>query len=374
MAKRGKGGEPEEKEEGYDFVPPDFDEDEFIHKEMISFRTTSTLIIVGILAAAISWAVFSPVGGADAGWWIGLLIVAASFFVLKPLYKVLKFDISHYGRREWIGAGFLLFFTWLAFFMILLNPPFSDHTDPQIELFASPDVVPDGDMTRIDVFVADNDKVSSFDFVAMDGNGQTIATKADLSKLAGDHYRYEALLPLGDYTFTTSAVDPTGHDAEASISVSVVERVIRVFPVSDMDLSDPTKEILVTVPEAIDVWSVYADRDGNVLTTDDRVYFEYKEERSGYEATAAHKGWTAGVNNVTIIVEESVRFHGQTAVPGAFLKSGPFEVTVDNPGSYNPKAAKGSQSITPPAVSVPGLEIPILVVGLLAIAFIVRRK
>ncbi len=374
VAKRGKGEQPEEKDEGYDFVPPDFDEDSFIHKEMISFRTTSTLIVVGILAALISWAVYNPVGGADAGWWIGLAILGAMFAGLKPLYKVLKFDISHYGRREWIGTGFLMFFTWLAFFMILLNPPFSDHAEPHVDIYASPDVVAVGEMARIDLFIADNDKVSSFTFSIVDGNNATVATKADLSRLAHDHYRYEGELPPGSYTVRSSAKDPAKLEGSAELTFSVAERLLRVFPDGAKDLTDPTKEILVTVPADVNVWSVYADFDGDATTTGDRVYFQYAEQKSGYVATAAHKGWKQGINNVTIIVEERNEFHGQNLIPGAVIKAGPFEVDVDAPGSYDPKAPKGRQNTVAPMVNVPGIELPLLAAGLVAAALVARRK
>ncbi len=374
MAKRGKGEEPEEKEEGYDFVPPDFDEDNFIHKEMISFRTTSTLIVVGILSAVVSWAIFNPVGGDDAGWWIGLVVLVIGFLALKPIYKLLKFDISHYGRREWIGTGFLMFFTWLAFFMILLNPPFSDHAEPQVDLFASPSTVADGDMVRIDLFAADNDKVTTRTFTVVDGNGATIATAADLVRIDRHQFRYEATLPLGSYTISASAKDPAGHVGADNMTLNVVPQVVRVFPAADKDLTDPTKELLVTVPTALNVWSVYADFDHDPLTTGDRVYFEFKDARSGFEATSAHKGWRMGTNNFTIFVEERNIFHGQTLVPGAIHKAGPFEIEVDNPGNYSPKAAKGRQGTTPPSVQVPGLELPLLAVGLLGAAVVVRRR
>src|SRR5205085_1049358 len=68
---------PEGKGE-YEFKLPDFDEDTFIHREMVQFKTTSLLFLWGIVTALVSWAAYALLQGDESsGWLAGLLIAAA---------------------------------------------------------------------------------------------------------------------------------------------------------------------------------------------------------------------------------------------------------------------------------------------------------
>ncbi len=367
MAKRVK---EESNDEDYEFVPPDFDEDAFIHKEMVGFRTTSTLIAVGIVAALLSWLLYPMVGMGNIGWFVGLAIFGAAFYGLKILFKALKFDISHYGRREWLGNGFLLFFTWLAFFMIFLNPPISDYAEPEMSIYASPSVAVAGKEVRLDLFVSDNDAFSDPTFLITDSAGRTLATQAELVEVTHGHYQYTNTLPAGSYTVQASTTDDADHMTQLNMTLGVLDAVVDVRLA---DLTDPTEELFVQLPTGLDIYGVYADMDGDVNTRDDRVWFEYREDRGGWEATANYRGWKAGANNFTLIVEEKNRFEGLTLVQGGIIKSGPFEVNVDNPGDYKGGEPKRVNKINPPTRQIPGLEVPIIIGGLAAIA-IARRK
>jgi hypothetical protein len=42
-------------------------------------------------------------------------------------------SIAAFKRRDWIGHGITYFFSWLAFWILLLNPPFGDFTNPTIQ-------------------------------------------------------------------------------------------------------------------------------------------------------------------------------------------------------------------------------------------------
>ena len=53
-------------------------------------------------------------------------------FLLKWMLPVFKIDVSEYKRKDWLGHGATFFFSWLAFWILLLNPPFADLTSPTI--------------------------------------------------------------------------------------------------------------------------------------------------------------------------------------------------------------------------------------------------
>ena len=49
------------------------------------------------------------------------IVATLVLFVTLPVLFVAVFVRSEEGTREWLGTGFLFFFTWLAFFLIVIN-------------------------------------------------------------------------------------------------------------------------------------------------------------------------------------------------------------------------------------------------------------
>lgn len=369
----GKGDKGKEPEQDYEFVPPDFDEDAFIHKEMVSFKTTSTLILVGILAAVVSWLVFAPVGGEGTGWFAGLAIVAIAFAALKPLYRVLHFDIGHYGRREWIGTAFLMFFTWLAFFMILLNPPFSDNAPPSVHLHASPLVAEAGDEMQLHVFVVDNDRVADVDMRVVAANGSVVASKDDFVAAGHGQRTLTMSLPAGEYVLRAEGIDRAGHDTSGNRTFRVVDDAVEV---TIDDLNERADAIFVSVDPALppsEIWAVYADLDHDPATMQDRVYFAYDKNFDRWAAGSNFQGWSDGTNNFTIFVEERNRFEGQVLVPGGILRDGPHQIEVVDPGQ-NDDARPRANPTQPRARDIPGAELPLLLAGVVGAAFVIRRR
>ena len=116
------------KDKASEWRPPAFDEVEFMKKEMRAAKATIIIVLWTLPAALLSW-----------GLTIAHVAVVAFFaglgmmFLLKWLLPLLKVDISEYKRKDWIGHGATFFFSWLAFWILLLNPPFSDITYPVIQ-------------------------------------------------------------------------------------------------------------------------------------------------------------------------------------------------------------------------------------------------
>jgi hypothetical protein len=46
---------------------------------------------------------------------------------------MLGIEVSGFKRRDWMTHGITYFFSWLAFWILLLNPPFGDFTPPTIQ-------------------------------------------------------------------------------------------------------------------------------------------------------------------------------------------------------------------------------------------------
>ncbi len=131
MAKKRKKEKKEEQE--YEFKPPEFNEREFLQKELRDTR--AAIISVGIAV------LFGVVAGVVTALSHGLVVVAfliglVGIFLLKFFYNLLGIDISGFTRRNWAGTVVTYFFTFLAIWVLLINTPFVDLTNPGIDELA----------------------------------------------------------------------------------------------------------------------------------------------------------------------------------------------------------------------------------------------
>ena len=128
MAKKRKKDKKEQEE--YEFVPPEFDEKEFLKKEIKDTKTSLITIVIavvfGILAGALSAINDSMVLPS-------LLFGLAGVVALKYIYGLLKVDISHFQKKNWLGSIGTFFFTFLAIFVLLINVPFLDLAAPSVD-------------------------------------------------------------------------------------------------------------------------------------------------------------------------------------------------------------------------------------------------
>lgn len=127
MAKKRKK-DKEEKEE-YEFAPPDFDEREFLLKELRDTKTVLYTVgyasLFGIAAGLIS--------NYNEGLVLtGLALVLGGLLSLKYFYPLMKIDISDFQKKNWAGNIAWFFFTFLAVWVLTFNYPFADHANPSI--------------------------------------------------------------------------------------------------------------------------------------------------------------------------------------------------------------------------------------------------
>lgn len=370
-----------------EFIPPDFDEDAFIHREMVSFRTTAILFAWGIVAALASWLAFKGLDGADVGWLIGLGIAAAFGVALKWLFPRLGADIQHFGRREWLGTGALFFFTWLSFFLIAINPPLSDFAPPRVDFHAAPVAQQAGGNVTIHLFVEDNVKVTDHTFRLTQG-GQPIAMEGDLRSLGRGHYVYTASgLAPGVYHLEGTAEDSSGLTGDGELDFAVSETVLDYSATSNGVLSGAADRIVVTTG---DVPACKAKK-GQVTTRDPcvrtvrlemrgegrQVVLPYdrdaiREDVGAWVGTTALAGWVQGNNTFDVVAEMADQYDGSVRFDGGEIVLGPRTVQVTGtPGS---EVVEPALDPNPPHRSVPG-PAPLLLAGaVLAAAAVLRRR
>ncbi len=120
------------KEDEPDWTPPEFDEVAFMRKEIENAKIAVVVVAWATVGAIVGILLYAYVHPA-AGFLVGLATFGGLYFVL-PLIGL---PIQGYKRRDWINRFGTYFFCWLAFFILLLNPPFSDHTPPSIQFEAA---------------------------------------------------------------------------------------------------------------------------------------------------------------------------------------------------------------------------------------------
>lgn len=128
MAKKRRKSDKEPEEE-YEFRPPEFDEKEFIEKELRDTRTVIFTVVyaiaLGIVAGFLCITDRSLVGPA-------FLIALVGMFSLPWVYPMAKIDVKAFQKRNWLGNIGTFFFTFLAIWILLLNQPFGDFAKPTI--------------------------------------------------------------------------------------------------------------------------------------------------------------------------------------------------------------------------------------------------
>jgi len=115
------------KEDEPDWVPPEFDEVGYMRQEIQGAHAAIATIgwaVIGAVVALLLYAVL-PVLAFFAG-----IAVGFGMYFVFPLIGI---NTDGFKRRDWVGHGITYFFSWLAFWILLLNPPFSDHTDPTVQ-------------------------------------------------------------------------------------------------------------------------------------------------------------------------------------------------------------------------------------------------
>ncbi len=376
MAKEDKGSDD------YEFEVPDFDEDAFIHKELVSFKTTGVLFAWGIVSALVSWGLWEATGANKTGWYLGIGIMVAFAYLLRFVYKALKIDISHFGRREWFGTFFLLFFAWLSFFILFINPPISDHADPTAAVFAAPSIQQEGGDVNLALFAADNLRVDHVEFLLQQG-ARTIATEDDLT-VAGDGYWTYSLpaVAAGEYTYTFTVEDSRDNSASVEGKVTVKRQAVKVGLPDDGRLSSLSGEVRVVVDDLKPCAGGQIRDGGNCLRTvyldldnGQKVHLQWDEANTRWEASSSFTGWSEGTNTFRVVAEQSNQFQGHHTIEGGNLVlPGPFNVTVEGTvGDYEPKVIP---EVTDPPITrqTPGFEALVVVGVLAAFAFAARRK
>jgi len=120
------------KEEEEEFQLPEFNETEFLRKEITSAKMILLVVLLAIVAAVISY-FLTLAGIAIVAFFAGLAVV----LLLKYIPEMFGVDTSKLERKDWFGYGSTYFFAWLAIWVLVMNVPFSDVTPPGLFVYVN---------------------------------------------------------------------------------------------------------------------------------------------------------------------------------------------------------------------------------------------
>lgn len=112
----------EEKEEEYEFVPSEFDEREFILKDIygtkVLFVITGLAIAMGIITSLLCRA-------HDSGWIIATVLVFVMVIAMKKLLMLLGFRADLLEMKTLLGNYLIFMMLSLGICILLINAPFA---------------------------------------------------------------------------------------------------------------------------------------------------------------------------------------------------------------------------------------------------------
>ncbi|OPY33197.1 MAG: hypothetical protein A4E32_00871 [Methanomassiliicoccales archaeon PtaU1.Bin124] len=106
-------------EESFEWTPPDFNEREFLEKDIRGTKILMVSAMMSVICGAVAFA-FQSVS-----WIIGLVVILAGMISLRYLYPMFKLDLKDIDKKTWAANLFMFFLLSLGIWIMLLNPPFS---------------------------------------------------------------------------------------------------------------------------------------------------------------------------------------------------------------------------------------------------------
>jgi uncharacterized membrane-anchored protein len=110
----------DEKEEEYEWVPPEFDEKAFLQKDIIGTKALMITAMMAIIFGIVSFAV-----GAVINNYVGFLAYVAGAIFLTYSYRMFKVDRTAIDKKGMVGNIALYFLLALGIWILVMNEPFT---------------------------------------------------------------------------------------------------------------------------------------------------------------------------------------------------------------------------------------------------------
>ncbi len=371
MAKK-RRSKPDEEE--IDFKIPKFDEKKYVQKERRNIKTLFISFILGLIIAFISFGFWMLLEGSFLRWELVLLVGVFNASWIRYVFARLQIDLTDFGRKGWFGSYAIYFLTWLLVFIVLVNPPIYDDADPVVTIATLPDMQEPGGTVKIVARITDNVGITkdNIHFNIIDPNQ---ANHTPSFTYTDAIFMYEYTNPqniMGHFSYTLTATDASGRMTKKTGNFTYANDTIR--------LSWPADAQTPPGPPIIEDTPIRFSSDANI----DRLYYTVNNgpeinvtlgDKNFYETSARYVGWEPD-SNATVHVYGEV-YHYFTNLKQEFNNT-----IIDNTTYYfnvsntpNIGIDLDIPEITlpqPEIIRVPGFELIIFLISLIATAIIIK--
>jgi len=344
---------------------PEFDEKKFKETEKRKAKTAMASFLFGVVIAVISrflWANMS----ASIRWPLVFLFAMASIGFLAKILQYLKIDTAAFSKKEWLSSISFYFFTWLAFFILFMNPPFYDASPPKIEVAVLPAIQQINENVSIYARITDNAGIEKAEI--------NLSGLHSMEKYNGFYvFNYSG---NGDIPFKIIAKDVNGHESSYEGMLQFRRNVIYSQNYTNLNSSSVIK--IWVLKNVSQKWEekgkkrvrVFCIVNGKEINA---TYFGEEGDYYIYKITPAYEGWKTGTNTMQPCAEVIHYMKGSKTKLSAIVKGNEYEIDVKNDGNIGVQPSPavqmiGYSSLRTPAFQIAGLAIAIVVVALL------RRK
>jgi len=207
---------------------PDFDEKSYIKLEMrgavFLIASVGVALVMALVAAFLTW------GLKDGR--IAFVLGLLGFFLVRLLLTVLKVDMSDFDKMRWATGFFTYFTTFIAVWILLINPPMAYLVPPKITDNTTDDQEL-GAIVSIAAYVDDTQRVKSVDVVITDPKGVETGP-FNMLRVVQNLYSYRIENPIvGIYNYTIEVRDDGGYFKDANFKFTVKDNlppVIQPYP------------------------------------------------------------------------------------------------------------------------------------------------
>ena len=387
-----------QEETEYEFEMPKFDEEEFITGEKRKAKTYFLSFGFGILMAVICHVAWRSI---DTGlrWALTFILAVCAIGFLVKLLQLFDIDISEFGKKEWFGSIAFYFFTWLAIFILSVNPPFYDASAPAIESSVLPSFQQVGGSVFITARVTDNADVDDVRLTVFRGDA---TIHRDMDNPIKGLYTYtfpdvtndtEIVFAGGEgsYRYVINATDDAGHEAAGKNGTfSFMEQPLYIDTPEDGSSIDASTDIQIRLDrnvlqgfdddERIDRIRVYY-----VVNNDTEVNATFYDTFGGeyvFNTSASFAGWQPGEENTIYLYAEVQDYYvlpkdidsGWNLSHRTLKALQVYTYAVEQDSSVGMKASPPKEWPNRPDLQrVPGFGLLAAVAGLAVVLLVLRR-
>lgn len=288
---------------------PDFDEKSYIKLELrgsiFLVACVGMSLVMALVAAFITWGVKDG----RIAFVLGLL----GFFLVRLLFNVLKIDMSDFDKMRWASGFFTYFMTFIAVWILLINPPLADLIPPKIT-DNTVDEQELGSLINIAAYVDDTQKVKSVDVVLTDPKGSETGPFR-MTRIIQNLYSYklENAMP-GTYNYTIEVRDDGGYFKDARFKLVVKENAlptISPFPAVQNQSIPQGQGIHVLIKDNVGVILAYYGLDQPPGFQTQPASAEFKLtilDPRDTEVIISTSKWDRGRHNLTICAMDRVPY------------------------------------------------------------------